>query len=553
MTDEPTSAAVTEDPLVADAQWRRLDLRMLLVHPVNEVLRYLPALVGVFLLGRSLDGDRWWHLAAVGVPVVVGLLRFVTTSYRITGGQLQLRRGMVRRAELTARLDRIRTVELTSSLIHRMLGLAKVEIGTAGSVAGGGERLRLDALPRRQAQALRAALLHRSPSAAGAPDAGSLPAGEPGAARGAAPAAATPASDGGGPEASVGSGVEVPVGAGPGPGGDDQVLLRLDPRWVRFAPLTTAGLVVAAAAAGASSQFAGPMVEDLIDGGLFRPGSAPAGLLIAGAVLAVVLAVSLLALLGYLLNYWGLTLSRDRAGRSLHVVRGLLTSRETSIEIARLRGVEYHEPLGLRLAGGARLDAIVTGLSRRDAGSAPVVPPAPREVADRLGAVVLGEIGPAGAPLSMTLTGHGPRAVRRRYQRALAAAAVLAAGWAIAVLLAGWTAWLLLAGLLPWLVAVPLAADRARRLGHALTPEYLVTRAHSLRGRRVVLLRRGIIGWNVRQTVFQRRAGLVTLTATTAAGKQGYRLYDVPEPDATALADHATPGLLTPFLVTVGD
>jgi putative membrane protein len=64
-----------------------------------------------------------------------------------------------------------------------------------------------------------------------------------------------------------------------------------------------------------------------------------------------------------------------------------------------------------------------------------------------------------------------------------------------------------------------------------------------------VLLREGIIGWNVHQTYFQRRAGLVTLTATTAAGKQGYRVYDVPEPVATMVADAAVPGLLTPFLV----
>jgi putative membrane protein len=129
----------------------------------------------------------------------------------------------------------------------------------------------------------------------------------------------------------------------------------------------------------------------------------------------------------------------------------------------------------------------------------------------------------------------------------------MAAAWTVTVLVAGWSGWLLLADAAPPLVAAALAADRAARLGHALTPRYLVTRAHSLRGRRDVLLREGIIGWTFHQTFFQRRAGLVTLTATTAAGKQGYRVHDVPERQAVALANEALPGLLAPFLVGVGE
>src|SRR5699024_2955737 len=94
-----------------------------------------------------------------------------------------------------------------------------------------------------------------------------------------------------------------------------------------------------------------------------------------------------------------------------------------------------------------------------------------------------------------------------------------------------------------------LAWDRARRLGHALTAEHLLTRTGSLNGRTDLLDRTGIIGWNLEQSWFQRRIGLVTLVATTSAGRQGYRVVDVPEQDAVALADAATPGLLNPFVV----
>jgi putative membrane protein len=70
----------------------------------------------------------------------------------------------------------------------------------------------------------------------------------------------------------------------------------------------------------------------------------------------------------------------------------------------------------------------------------------------------------------------------------------------------------------------------------------------SLRGRRDALQRTGIIGWNVRQTFFQRRAGLVSLTATTAAGRQSYEILDLPETWAAGFADAAVPGLVSQFL-----
>jgi putative membrane protein len=149
-------------PLAAGTHWRRLDVRMLLVHPVNELIRFLPAVVAVFVLGTTGEGHTWWHVAAVAVPVALGLLRVLTTRFRITDDPLELRSGLVSRNVLTAPLDRVRTVELTSSPIHRLLGLAKVRIGTGSADKTGRERLELDALALPEARTLRAALLHRT-------------------------------------------------------------------------------------------------------------------------------------------------------------------------------------------------------------------------------------------------------------------------------------------------------------------------------------------------------------------------------------------------------
>jgi putative membrane protein len=191
--------------LARDAEWRRLDARMLLVHPVNELVRFLPVIIGIFLLGSSGEDEGPWHYLGVAIPIAIGLLRFASTKFRITPGQIELHRGILGRSVLTAPLDRVRTVELTATLIHRLLRLEKVEIGTGSAAKGGDSRLVLDSLGRAEAERLRSALLH-----GGTPDV---------------------------EDAAVAA--------------RERVILRLDPAWVRYAPLTSGGVLIALGALGA--------------------------------------------------------------------------------------------------------------------------------------------------------------------------------------------------------------------------------------------------------------------------------------------------------------
>ena len=57
-----------------------------------------------------------------------------------------------------------------------------------------------------------------------------------------------------------------------------------------------------------------------------------------------------------------------------------------------------------------------------------------------------------------------------------------------------------------------------------------------------------MIGWNLRSTWFQRRAGLTMLVATTAGGSQSVTAIDVPEDEALDVARAAVPGLVDQFL-----
>ena len=490
----------TVDELQHDREWRRLDLRMLLVHPVNEVVRFLPFVIGIFLLGSGGEDGGPWHYVGVVAPIAIGLFRFFSTRFRITAGQIELRRGILGRGVLTAPLDRVRTVELTASPIHRVLRLEKVTIRT-----GSDDGLVLDSLGSAEAQRLRTELLDRS--------------------------------------------VVVPdAGAGTADPREERVLLVLDPAWARFAPLTTSGLLVALAAfgAGAGPFFGNNLELQLADASwVDRLLSIALPLLLVVGLLGVLAVASVLGVLGYLLANWNFTLTRDDTRRTFRVRRGALTTRETTVDLDRLRGVEIHEPLGLRLAGGGRLNAIVTGAGDREAaGNAPLVPAAPREVVE----AVTGQVLEESAPLVVPLVQHGPAARRRRYTRAVVPGLVVLVLLLAAAAFGGWTWWLPATAVLLPVAGVFLARDRYARLGHALTPGYVVIRWGSLRGRRDALQRTGIIGWNIDQSFFQRRAGLVSLRATTAAGQKSYEILDVPEDVAVAFATAAVPGLVEQFL-----
>lgn len=421
--------------------------------------------------------------------------------------------------------------------MHRVVGLARVVIGTGRSDRKGEDGLKLDALAAPDAHRLREELLHRAVHVDTAPVASGH-------------ASATGTGTGttvAGPLPSRAHGDPRPSGTSP-----ETRLATLRPSWIRYGPFTLSGLITigvlvgfggrALSEARIDPQQFGPVHHLLTH--LQRVGWVVAGLEVL-AVLVVLTAVA--STLAYVLAFWNFRLSRH-VGGSLHVNRGLITTRATSIEERRMRGVELSEPLLLRAAGGARCIAIATGLRvgrGAERGGSLLLPPAPRGVAVQVAGDVFGRT----EPFTRVLTPHGSVARRRRYTRALGGTAVFVAVLAVLHSLVGLPSWAWQTSLLLLPCAALVAGDRSRSLGHALADGTLVCRLGSLIRRRSVLACDGVIGWNMHRSYFQRRAGLMTLTATTAAGRQHYDIQDVEMRTGLRLADQAVPGLLTPFLV----
>lgn len=475
--------------------WQRLDPRMMLVNPITDFAKFVPTVIPLLIAG-TVAGAQGWQFAALALPAVWGLLRYLTTTYRVSADRVELRRGLLNRRVLTVPLDRVRTVDLTASLVRRLLGLSTVKIGTGTASTDDDQQLDLDSLPTERARELRRVLLEGRETPV-APGAGTEPAG---------PSAGPPA------------------------------VVRFRPAWLLYAPFTAGGLAIAGAVVGTASQFVEQVHIDTSAAGL--PGHGTWVAVVAVGLVGFLLVVLLLSVVAYAAAYWGLTLTHS-PGSPWHLRRGLLTTQETSIDEERMAGVVVGEPLLLRCVRGARLSAIVTGLR---SGSV-LVPPAPAEESRRAATAVLGDRGAVDGPLRP----HGPRARTRRYTRALWPAGLLTVAALVAARVTdlGWLAWpvpLVLVG------AALLAGDRARALGHARVGRLLVARSGSLARRRSVLDTGHLIGWTLQDSWWQRRAGLVTAVATTAGGGQKVTVPDVPSGDAVALAYATTPELVAQFL-----
>lgn len=536
---------VARDAAGEDTGWRRLDRRMLLVQPVQALGQFLPAIVVLLVAGGAGDETPWWwNLVLVLAPLAIGVWSWLTTEYRITTEQLTLRRGIVVRRRLTARLDRIRTVDVTASLLQRLLGLASVKVGT-----GSESPFVLPGLAAADARALRAQLLHvaREEQREEHRITTAGPAG----------VATTDPFAASGSSASADPRRDAPVGRAVPPvadSDDETTIAAFTPAWVRFAPFTLTGLVAVLAGAGFLAQFVDDLGERIVESDLGHSTidyvlGLTTTVLVVGGVLLGLAVVVLAAVVSYVLRFWGYRLTRHARG-TLGVSRGLLTTRFTTLEEARLRGVEVEQPFLLRLVGGARASALVTGLSGGDGESESdlLVPPAPLTEVRR----VAGDVLRTSVPVEAALRRHGPRARRRRHTRALTAGVLLGGPAGAAVWWFSLTPWLYALAALPLFLAPWLAESRYRRLGHEVVAGHVVSRSGLFPETTTVVRTAAIIGWNVEETFWQRRAGLVTLVATIAAGDDSVEIYDLPLTQVEAVIRCATPGMAEQFMEPAG-
>jgi len=245
----------------------------------------------------------------------------------------------------------------------------------------------------------------------------------------------------------------------------------------------------------------------------------------------------------------------QQQGEAMHVE--IAVHDAAGAEVARRGGADRIELCaGLDLGGltpslATISQAVATGIGSEQDTQAEVstlLPAAPRSLALQVLERVLGI--PAD---DVPLAAHPAGARTRRLRWAGILAAALAGCW-LTLFALGLPAWLLIltaAIFAPAVLAAPFVAlDAAANLGHALTDELLASRHGSIRRSTVLLYREGIIGWQLRQSVFQRRLNLASVVAVTAAGRGRYAVVDADTEQVRTLAEHTVADLLEPRAAT---
>jgi len=523
------------------------------LHPVSAVVRGLQrGLVlasFVFFLGIGAEfvpiGNTGLLIAAlVPVAVVAGLgyqiAYYYRFEYELTDDTFDIASGVFGRKQREIPYRRVQNVDLTESLFHRLLGVAVVQIETAGGAeteaalnfVTADEARRLQREIRRRRAAVRDnRTADVAEGAAGADPAEARTTGDP--------EAGTAVE---GDRAEPGTGDEPgtatrsrPEDRGPTP------IFALDP-----AELVLLALTSFRPAAVLFLLFGLPLVQDIflgvvagilgIDPAAIGVRDTPGITLLIGVVLVVlgVLASWAISAVVTFLEYYGFTLGRQ--GDDLVYERGLLQRYSGSIPTDKVQTLTIKENVAMRALGyaGFSVETAGYGPGQGSQGSQSAIPLARRDRAFSLAR----DLEPFG-DLSFT---RPPKRARRRYavRFLLVVLALTAVFGALAVYFGDRTLWL------PPLVLVPLVPPAAHlrwkhRGYHAGESHFVVRDGFWRRTTRVVPYYR--LQTVIRErTIFQRRLDLAHLTADTASssflGGRGATAYDIEDGDARRLYGH---------------
>jgi putative membrane protein len=128
---------------------RELALPLIVALVVGRGGSYIPWVNNYVLLSIGL-----------GVTLLFGILRWLTFTYTVDGGELRIKQGVLIRKKRYIRQERIQSINFSQGIIQRLFGLVQVRIETAG---GGSEpEVQLNAITKIEADQLRSHLLSKT-------------------------------------------------------------------------------------------------------------------------------------------------------------------------------------------------------------------------------------------------------------------------------------------------------------------------------------------------------------------------------------------------------
>jgi putative membrane protein len=490
----PTDTAATVDD-------RRLHPLSWLFVLLQQLRSFAIPLIVLLVTGRGGPG-AWFPLIGISGLVIVSVIQYFSYRYHPDASGFVIRSGVLQRTRRDIPYERIHTVNLHQTLLHRLFDVVEVRLESAG---GKEAEAVMRVLSMTDARALEQLVRERG----AARRAETAPAGVPTADAAEAPLLAL---------------------------GTSEI--------IRLGLISNRGMVVVAAAVGALWQFADDigMSSDSVPSAIVvlaadaRAFAAAhvhdvAGIALMAMLLVVpiLVLVRLLSVLLALLQYHGFLLTET--GRQLRVERGLLTRIRNQLPRRRIQAWRIDESLLHRWfhRQTLRVDSAAGGESDEHSVRhlAPVAPP------DTVRALI-DHLGPADPWPPAAWRPVDARAWRRLFvaPALLVLAATTAAAWHYGT-----------AGLLP-ILAVPLLFVRARAMarfaGYAATDRTIAVRGGWISRSWGLVEIRKLQTLRVGQSPFDRRLGMATLWLDTAGASSSegvLRIRFLPENEARDLHD----------------
>lgn len=292
-------------------------------------------------VAKDLPGVIAIASAIVALSVVSSVITWRTRTWELTDAGIMLRSGLVTSRQLQVPYEHIHTVNMSSNLVERVLGLMTLDLDT-GAASSEGEATRIRGLQAGIAEALREELFRRK--AAMLADQGLD-------ARAAAADASAEADDGASPTA-------------PAPSPD--ACYTLTTAQLVFAALTEARVVAQAAAFLILIVQGINLLQESALVNLSDVAGDIAVLPVALLVGAVALLLALALVVGFavsfvisLIGYAGYR--AERAGGRISVERGLLSRTSHAVALERIQSISIRQGLIRQLIGYAEVRASVVG------------------------------------------------------------------------------------------------------------------------------------------------------------------------------------------------
>ena len=451
-------------------------------------------------------------LIIAAVFFAIAALRWWRYTFVVRDGELQVSRGVLSRDTLTVPLDRIQSVSVDQKFLHRIVKLVQVSLDTAGTDS---TEFTIDAIDRDVATELqRVAADYRPQAVAADPP-------PPGA------AARVDGAEGFYGFEGVG-GLEVTPQAQVAPPFEEVELLRHNPSRllaIGFTRVPFSGLAVLAPLIALSGELVDFVPEDIVD--MFDVDDQDIGFsllvwLVPVALIAIVLFGILLNLVRSIFVDWNLRITRTESG--LRRDAGLMSTTSRASSIKRVQRVEVRQGVLQRIVG--LYDVTLHNIGEGDF----PIPGCDSDQVELIRNLALDGSAGVGEMSRRTSTAE----VFRNTRNMLVLMVIV--GVVTAIWLGFWSVLFVLPILWAWFGTT--RRVKLRRWG--IDADSIAKHDEFLGSRYNEALLRKLNGVTIRQSRFERKRGLATVTVRLAGGilQGGLSIGLIPIEEAKAIRDH---------------